>query len=259
MEQNGGVESGGILEVLDKYTDLVFQKIHTQIPAMVTDVDYDKSLVSVKPLVTTTLIDNSDYEAEYPELLQVPVYTNSANKGISFQSHPIKIGDVGTVVFSERNLETLMTSDASAVVNTTDSSCVSLGGTLFSLWFVNGYYTPLNNFKTDPDNLITKNDKSCITQKPDGECGITNEKGSYVLSADGKHTLLNDSDTIVLNNGNINIETSGSVTINGATVTSGGNVITKNGTDLDQLKADFDAHKHSQVKKGGDISGGIVV
>ena len=62
-----------------------------------------------------------------------------------------------------------------------------------------------------------------------------------------------DSENIVIGLGKslILVKPDGNVVINGCTITPLGNVVTKAGTDLDQLKSDFDSHVHGGVQSGG--------
>jgi uncharacterized protein (DUF2345 family) len=83
-----------------------------------------------------------------------------------------------------------------------------------------GLYTALSNLKPSTSNLELKWDNKRLSFKPSDEVELTNGSANVKLNADG------------------------TITANGATITPDGNVITANGTNLDQFYADYLAHVH---------------
>lgn len=83
----------------------------------------------------------------------------------------------------------------------------------------------------DPVNVILMNDVSIITLQPDGTVKITSGAG------------------------NLEVQPSGNIMANGATITPDGNIITAQGVNLNDFYQDYLNHRHSGVETGNGNTG----
>lgn len=279
--------SGDLFDLLSDFIEMKSGNFHTSIPARIEEVFYDQGHVTLQPLIKTITKKGSTfadkYEQQYPLIYEVPFYIMSAQRGVARITMPIKKGDVGTLLFSERDTETYLNTTGTSVVDSDNYATLSQDGKPFKLMFIPELFTPSEAPSISSENIVVTNDKSIYTVKPDGTTIDTDGKTTITRSSDGTITLETPSDTIKLNNGSITIISSGSVdvtsadctvtssgnvavtasgsasiaasgavsltgssvSLNGATSGGDGNITTASGTDLDQLKADFDAHIHA--------------
>lgn len=216
----------------DRFTttlgDLITSKladVHTSVPAKITAVNYGNGTASAQPLVKTVV--GTSKTIPYPELKDIPIVVSSGNAGKSKITFPIKPGDTVLVVFSERDPSNFLQSSGENLSNPQQNTylglfpiaiipCLSAGATVSAI---------------DSENIIIQNELSVITLKPDG--------------------------TLIFGNGILNLEAKpdGNFVVNGAKITPEGNVVTKNGVDLDAFYQKFLIHEHSGVQSGGDNSG----
>lgn len=201
--------------------------MHTALRGKVVGVDYSGPTVDIQPMAKTVLSDGT--EDGYPTIYDVPIQLASANKGKARLTMPIKVGDMVGITFSERNED-----------NTSDQATHGL----FPAYAVTEIYTPANAKPIDPDKVVLENDKVKVSLSPEGQILIETPKGSFEMSPDGSGSLRNSS-------GYITLETSGQVIMNGARVTTSGNMITKRGVDLEKFYDGYLQHIHGGVESGG--------
>ncbi len=100
-------------------------------------------------------------------------------------------------------------------------------------------------------NFEIKYHDGLISLGKSNEVLISNPNGSAELSPSGTWVISNSSVSITLNtNGTFNITGTGTGTINGVLITTGGNVITAANTNLDALKAQVDALQAAYIAHG---------
>jgi hypothetical protein len=216
------------LDALTTFLDgYMRDNLATQIPAIVLSVDEyeDKQFVSVKPAISRLMETGQVVSNDEIVIHDVPVILPSG--GGAVLSFPIKVGNTVWLQFSQRNLEDWVYSDGQAEVIPGDSRHFSMTDAVAFPCI----YTALSNLKPSGSNVELKWDNKKISLKPSGEIEITN--GSAVVK----------------------LNPSGTITANGCTITTGGNVITANGTDLDAFYQDYLAHRHSGVTTGGGNTG----
>ena len=78
----------GIVDVLNDLIDYRLLTVNTQIPAVVTAVDYENNNLNARPLITTRYSDEN--QEAYPELFDIPYFILSANSGKSRITFPNK-------------------------------------------------------------------------------------------------------------------------------------------------------------------------
>lgn len=163
---------------------------------------------------------NKDQAIAFPQCIDVPAKLISNGKGGAKITIPFTVGRVGILKFSERDLTNWINGVGNEIVLPNIKDNLSMGVTLYPMSFEMGLFTPASAIDWDSENIVIQHGDNFIK--------LPLTKGQPIL-------------------------------INDAQVTSTGNIITKNGTDLDQLKADFDAHLHSGVQSGSSSTGGIVI
>jgi hypothetical protein len=185
-------------------------------PAMIVDVSSygDKQFVNVRPQISRLLETGEVISNDEITIYDVPVIWPSG--GGAMLSFPLKVGDTVWLSFSQRNLEDWLYSDGTQEVIPGDSRHFSMTDAVA----IPGLYTALSNLKPSTENVEIKFGNHLISLRPSGELYITNGGAEIKLNP------------------------SGTITANGATITPDGNVITANGTNLDQFYADYLAHVH---------------
>lgn len=206
--------------------------VHTNIRGKVVGVNYAGPSVDVQPMAYTEF--PSGTTDRYPIIYDVPVLLPSGAGGKARLTMPIKAGDVVGLSFSERN-------EGDNNDQTTHQ--------LFAGWAVTQIFTDGNAKAIDPDNVVLENDKSNMTLKPNGDIGLSNPKVKIQARADGNIEVSNGA-------GNLAMDPSGMVTVNGARITPAGRIITANGVDLDDFYQKYQSHFHGGVERGGSNSNG---
>lgn len=239
--------------------NLVFmmKKLTSTLPAKVLYVNYENCSVDVEVTITTEI--TTDRFVPYPKFYSVPLMIYSANGGKARQTMPIKRGDVVELTFADRDTVNWLCSNGQKVVHPESSYPLSMGGQHYVLVAKPCITLSANARPIDPDNVVTENENSIITQAPDGTTTITNSKGATVtLNKDNEFTFSSGSATLDINSQGELLFNGSSVIINGLYISATGNLITQKGANLDVLKQMFLDHIHTGVKSGSDNTGKIV-
>lgn len=199
------------------------ENVGTGMPAIVVSVaEYgDKQFVDVKPAIARLRETGEVISNDEITIYDVPVIW--CGSGDFLLSGPVEVGHTVWLSFSQRNIEDWLYSDGSSEVIPGDSRHFSMTDAVA----FPGLYTALSNLKPSTENVELKWGDKLISLKPSGEIQITNSSANITLNPDG------------------------TITANGATITTDGNVITANGTDLDQFYQTYLAHVHGGVTSGG--------
>lgn len=243
------------MATVDRYDtamDIFFKRqmrqFHTSIRAKVVAVNYAGPTVDVQPMAFTEF--PSGTIDRYSTIYDVPVQLPSGSGGKSRLTMPIKVGDYVGVTFSERNED--------------DNSDMQTHG-MFPGWAVTQVFTDANAKPIDPDNVVLENDKAIVTLKPNGDMVMSNPKVTIESLANGNVKITNGTGTFTISPsgeikgtngpGSFSLDPSGQMNINGAKVTTSGNMITAGGVDLEDFYRDYLAHRHTGVESGPDITG----
>lgn len=192
-------------DALGAYVARRMQEIHTSMPAKIVAVDYDKGTVDVEILYEGKSPINDLLNYKYPQIQDVPVHTYSTQGGKVKITVPIKAGDVGAVFFPEKPMEGFTGGKVTIDLEKNSDTHVLQG-----IYFISEMSTISTPVSIDPDNLIIQNETTVITVKKDSVDAVT--------TSDFK--------------------------INGARVTSDGDVITSDGVSLRNVKAVYNDHTH---------------
>jgi len=200
-------------------------EVHTSLPVRVTGVDYDAKTVVLESVVKNT--KDSENEINYPTFYDVPMAINGGGTGrISF---PTKAGDVGVLIFSERDPSNALQTDGS----TASSATLNQPCGLYPVAFIPKITMGGDSTESvDPDKVVLSNNKqSYVSLSPDGEIEARNAQGMLVrVDSSGIH-LTDGVGTLDLAGGNLTFK-GGTANINGMTVDSAGNVKDANGIGL---------------------------
>jgi hypothetical protein len=202
------VMEGGLLKLLETYTSQRLASARTCLPAKVINVDYDRSLVNVEPLIRTIFDPVSMEELEIPEVLEVPILFQSAKRGVARMTFPVSTGTTGLLFFSDRHTEKFLASDG---VNVQDSKSYYTIGTdyiLNTIGFLPEIFTYANAMPFAPNDVVLTNGVAETRHKENGTIISKNEVGTCTLNPSGEISLENG-------NGFIKLLEDGSVNING--------------------------------------------
>lgn len=204
-------------------------EIHTSLPARVVSVDYGAKTVHLESLINNTR--GSEDSTAYPTMYDVPIMTLAG--GDARISMPIRVGDIGVVVFSERDPSNALQSDGTS---STDGNLVMPCG-IYPAAFLPK--TALGNDSTpdlDENNIVIGNNQTTsMSFSPDGEMVIESTYG-------GKITI-NDSVTITDGTGTLTLS-GGNLTFTGGTVNFNGYVISSTGLATDSAGISSNNHTH---------------
>lgn len=221
------------------------ENIETMGVAVITRVsDYPTSrVVDVQPLTCNV---DKDGVITVPAFIQnCPVLLQGNLDG--YISFPPEVGCKVFVGYPKRSIEEFVYTSNTDVYEPVD-------GILFgsSQAVVLGYIGQANQeLEVSPTDFEIRFKDAKLSFKPDSSIRLANQQFAMEADASGSLGMGNSGSSIALNvGGTWNITGSGAGTLNGATVTADGNLITASGTDLNQLKADFDALLAAYIEHG---------
>lgn len=217
-------EQSRIASMLRGFVDDMLYDVQTNIPAVVTSVNYGNGTLSAKPLIKTKKKGGQMYEE--PMVHDVPILTAAGNTGKAKMTFPIKVGDKVVLIMANRDTGTLLNSSGSSIVEPEMDK--PLG------WYPIGAHACLfveaDANDIDPENIIIKNDKA-------------------------KFTITNSSTKIETAGGSAELKASGELDVNGAKISPDGQITTASGVNLDLFFQDYNLHKHSGVQTGSSNTG----
>lgn len=217
-------EQSRIASMLRGFVDDMLYDVQTNIPAVVTSVNYGNGTLSAKPLIKTKKKGGQMYEE--PMVHDVPILTAAGNTGKAKMTFPIKVGDKVVLIMANRDTGTLLNSSGGSIVEPEMDK--PLG------WYPIGAHACLfveaDANDIDPENIIIKNDKA-------------------------KFTITNSSTKIETAGGSAELKASGELNVNGAKISPDGQITTASGVNLDLFFQDYNLHKHSDVQTGSSNTG----
>lgn len=217
-------EQSRIASMLRGFVDDMLYDVQTNIPAVVTSVNYGNGTLSAKPLIKTKKKGGQMYEE--PMVHDVPILTAAGNTGKAKMTFPIKVGDKVVLIMANRDTGTLLNSSGGSIVEPEMDK--PLG------WYPIGAHACLfveaDANDIDPENIIIKNDKA-------------------------KFTITNSSTKIETAGGSAELKASGELDVNGAKISPDGQITTASGVNLDSFFQDYNLHKHSGVQTGSSNTG----
>ena len=215
-------------------------EVHTSLPVRVTGVDYAGKTVTLESIVKNTR--STEDEIDYPTFHDVPFMVNGGGTGrISF---PIASGDIGAVIFSERDpSNALQTSGEDASGGTLIQPCG-----LYPICFIPKISTATDSSEpVDSKNVVISNNKSTYGSfDPTGTITFYNKQGMKVTITPTGIVMTDGTGTLTMTGGNLTFR-GGTVNINGLVIDSGGNMTDGNGVGF---------HNHTHLVRNIETGSG---
>jgi len=149
--------------------------IHVSIPGRVTKYDKSTQKASIAPLLKKKFNDINATLADLPILNNVPVLQMQCNIRNTFVYMPIKVGDLGMIMFCDRSIDNYLSSvpqegEIKSVFHNDHRN-----HSLSDAWFIPGilpFSVALSGI--NDDDIVIKNESTQINIKPDGTITIDN-------------------------------------------------------------------------------------
>jgi hypothetical protein len=150
--------------------------IHVSIPGKIIKYDKDTQKASVAPLLQKKFNNTAGTVVDMPILNGVPVHHLSCNRRNTFIHIPIKVGDLGMIMFCDRAIDNYLSSspqegeDVKTIFHNNRRY-----HDLSDAWFIPGilpFSIALQD--TSNDDIVIKNENTKINIKPDGTITIDN-------------------------------------------------------------------------------------
>ena len=141
--------------------------VHTCLPAKIQKYDSETQKADIIPLLKKKYKFN-DEATDLPVITNVPVQWPSVNAGAAFIHLPLKVGDLGWVVFAERSIDTWLAGEGDSV-SPEDPRHHDLSDAIF---MPGGLPFKKALSISSPDNMTLKNDKMTIEIDPSGKIKI---------------------------------------------------------------------------------------
>lgn len=233
-------EQSRIASMLRGFVDDMLYDVQTNIPAVVTSVNYGNGTLSAKPLIKTKKKGGQMYEE--PMVHDVPILTAAGNTGKAKMTFPLKVGDKVVLIMANRDTGTLLNSSGGSIVEPEMDK--PLG------WYPIGAHACLfveaDANDIDPENIIIKNEKAKITITP---TSILSETESAKVIVTSNSTKMETA------GGSAELKASGELNVNGAKISPDGQITTAAGVNMDTFYNDYLNHRHSGVQTGSSNTG----
>lgn len=238
----------GLVQLFNQYMKIASRDFHTQLPAKVLEVDYEKGFVTVQPLIRTMIEVGSGEEVELLPVDEVPIMYISSKRGKARLTTPVTVGDVGILYFAERDTGIYRNSDGTKIVNSGEYAGQGFDGSLTPIGFFPEIFTASSNRSIPSDATVLEDGDASVSLKESGEITAKNSNCEILATSDGQvNVTAATSINLVCGSSSISM-VDGVITINGTTFNVGGSVSTNNmaaSTSLTVSGKEMDQHIHS--------------
>jgi len=162
-------ETGTLSEIINTMIESKILDIHTSMPGRVETYDHATQKADIKPLLRKKYTVNGGTIVEIPVIPGVPVQWASANNGAAYMHLPLKPGDLGLIIFTERSIDTWLSGNGE-ITSPNDPRHHDLSDATF-IPGIRPFKQPLSN--TNADNFILQNGSIRIELDPSGKISIT--------------------------------------------------------------------------------------
>lgn len=215
---NRNTNADWLTGLIEKLRNRINRDMENMLPCIVQAVSDDRTEVKVKPLITMVDLDGNRVSRQ--PIANIPVQTLGAG-GVMI-SFPISVGDLGWIQASDRDISLFIQSHLESQPATDRMHS-------------------FNDSKFIPDVMY-----NFVINSEDSNALVIQSTDANVRISLDSEVRINVGDTrLVVTDSSVTWDASAGFTINGAQITSGGDVITASGVSLDN-------HYHTQ---GNDSDG----
>lgn len=206
-------------------------EIHTALPVRITGVDYGAKTVSAEAIIKNTR--GPEDEISYPPFHDVPFAINGG--GDARISFPLRAGDIGTIIFAERDPSNALQTDGDAAASAT---LIQPCG-LYPICFIPKVATATDSSPpVDSEKIVISNNENTYAEfDPNDKITIRNSSGMIVeisasgisVTAPGQTVKMTDgAGEFTMTGGNLSFK-GGAINLNGLIIDSKGNMTDGNG------------------------------
>jgi len=197
---------------IQKIVESILSEVNTSTPGAIVSYDAVKNRAIVKPDIPKWLAD--DDELATSKIVEVPVLWPASSGGKTSFTMPLKSGNGGLLLFTQRSLENWLSGSKEMPDDPRQfdiSDCVFIPGLQSS------------GVSADPDDVVLKFDKSELRIKEDGTVIIKTDQTEIKMTGDGKIDITAQ-DKASLNGVEVTVKGQFKATIDAPSITLAGNV-----------------------------------
>lgn len=183
MDKNKN-EAPTLQQVIQEAIKTGLLDVHTALPARIESYDPVTQKANIQPLLKKKY--KTTGEADLPVIANVPVQWVSTSAGSAYITLPLKKGDIGIALFSERSLDKYLSSQG-GIVSPEDPRDHDIS----DAFFIPGAKPfPLALTNVSDSDIIIQNETLRIEIAPEGKLSITGAGGQELLTI--LETLITD-------------------------------------------------------------------
>lgn len=176
-------ETPSIAQVIIDAIEARLTEVHTSLPGKVQSYDKSTGMATIQPLIKRKFKDGD--VVDLPICNQVPVaFPRTTTAWIHL---PVKKGDVGLLLFSERSIDRYKNLGGSQ--DPKDPRKHSLSDAFF---IPGGYPKTTPATSVEADAIHIKNVSSQLIMREDGSFEVKNDLGTFSIDKSGKYSIGND-------------------------------------------------------------------
>jgi len=169
-------ETPTLAEVINDMIEAKILDVHVSMPGKVDTYDHTQQKADIKPLLRKKYTVNGGTVVEIPVIPGIPVQWPAANNGAAYIHLPLKPGDLGLIIFTDRSIDTWLSGDGE-ITSPNDPRHHDLSDAIF-IPGIRPFKQPLSN--TSADNFILQNGSMRIELDPSGKISITGASNEMV-------------------------------------------------------------------------------
>jgi hypothetical protein len=175
----GKQETPTMAEVIAKAIDAKLMTLRVALPAVIETYDPSQQRADISPLLRKKYLAGEE-EVDLPVITNVPVQWPSANDGSSFLHLPLKAGDTGLAIFSDRSLDVWL-SGSGKKVSPNDPRMHHISDAIF-IPGIKTFSSALTNIPEN--NAVLQNGLMRIEIDPSGKISIEGESKEFLTIFD---------------------------------------------------------------------------
>lgn len=157
--------------------------LRVSMPGRIETYDLSTQKATIQPLFSISYRGNPTVDYDLPIITEVPVQWPSANNGTSFIHLPLKSGDLGMIIFTDRALDNYLSavSDNNEKIQSKRPNKARYHD-LTDGWFIPGvlpFSKSLNNINSN--DIIIRNSDMIIEVGNDGKIALKNSQSDEIM------------------------------------------------------------------------------